>query len=251
MQKLLITAVSELQTFGQAKWFDVTDGEGNEYLCSKLEQRTRFVIGQLNEVEVKVVEGKKKKRIELATITIETKPAITKEPSEESPASSSVTINTELLKLRSMLVSYAKDLAVADKIDVADIISHAEVWEGYILGMAKPPQAPPEAPQSKSEPIAETTNATGLADTRVEEAVAMGAELVAVFPSPESLQKFVEDWRKKEPGLLMGTLVARMESLQAGVTVKSKNKLGKATLLGAYNALTDDNKIKFAKEIGL
>ena len=233
MERLLIKSISELQTYEKAKWYDVTDGEGIVYALTKLDQVSKFVIGQLNSVEIKHIEGKKKPRIELAQAT-----GTSRAESKFVPAT-----DTTDTKIRSVAISYAKDLACAGKIELSDQIGWADFFLGFILGAVGQPQILPEAPQSKSTPPAKEVEDTALVDAAVD----AGAEVIM---SSEDVKAKVQNLMASNKVLKVGTFVDMMEKQQPGVKEKGKNSMKVPTLLGSYQALTDENKITFSKSLG-
>ena len=243
MEKLLIKSISEPQSYGQAKWFDVTDGEGKEYLCSKMEQRSRFAVGQLNDVRVWSVEGKKKLRIELASPdAVADIPEVGKIIPKPDTPKPTVEADT---KLRSMACAYAKDLACYGKIEPGEIEGWADYFLGYIVGgVAINPQVSREAPQWKSPPLEQ--KADSKPPDLAQEAVEMGADVIL---STEDIKAKIAELMAKNPKLQEITFVNMMEKLQSGVKERSKNKAGTLIVTNAYLALTDENKVKFSKAL--
>ena len=150
-------------------------------------------------------------------------------------------------KAIAVAISYAKDLVCAGKIELNEIIPWVDtfyVWmtESWISGSAGLPQTTPKATQSKSSGIVEESENLAL----VEAALDAGAEVIL---SSEDVKAKVQKLMETNKTLKVGTFVDMMEKLQVGVKERGKNKMNVPTLLGSYQALTDENKVKFSKSL--
>ena len=127
-------------------------------------------------------------------------------------------------------------------------------WNRMFYALGIKAEVSPEAPQSTGKPIGEKADSKPPAevpevieDFLAQEAVELGG---AVIPSAKEIRAIVSEKQKKDPTLKIGVLGAMMDKLQSGAIKSSvKNTFGNATLEGVYQALTDENKIKFRKAL--